>query len=336
MIRTLRSDLESKVGRKLSLGMAILPWLVRHAAYLITRCRVRAHGKTALQLMKGRTSLAELVPFGETIWFKIPKTGNAVGSFEDRWEQGVWIGSTIRDGMSLIGTPSGVFKVGTIKRKPDGEQWSHDNLERMAGSPQQPQPGIENRRITTFAKKKLEERDRARPEYQPPVPAPYQPRNVRIQKPDIDKYGVTEGCAACRAIAAGKPWRTSHSVECRTRIEKAMLEDPEDLTALTRQRIASLITSLTPSSRRRRKGSGSGCDPCGEDPHKPKWRPMLLQKSRQPSRRRGSTRPSENHSEQEKQNVYNQPQIKMRHRTKGELQMRVRRQGTRVNRWSRD
>ena len=37
--------------------------------------------------MKGRTYLAELMPFGETVLFKIPKTANAVGSFEDRWEK---------------------------------------------------------------------------------------------------------------------------------------------------------------------------------------------------------------------------------------------------------
>ena len=89
---------------------------------MITRCRVRSHGKTALQMMKGRASVAELVPFGETVMFKVPKTGDHVGSFEGRWDEGVWLGSSIRDGMSLIGTTVGVFKVGTIRRKPDGEQ----------------------------------------------------------------------------------------------------------------------------------------------------------------------------------------------------------------------
>ena len=86
-MRTFRSDLESKLGQKITLNMNIVPWIIRHASNLITRCRARSHGKTFLQVMKGRTSLAELVPFGETVLFKIPKTGNAVGSFEDRWEE---------------------------------------------------------------------------------------------------------------------------------------------------------------------------------------------------------------------------------------------------------
>ncbi len=124
MVRTLKSALTENANMTMNLDMNIVPWMVRHAAYLITRCRVRSCGKTSLQLIKGRKSLTELVPFGETVMFKIPKTSQAVGSFEERWETGVWVSTTIRDGMSLIGTPTGVYKVGTIRRKPDGEQWS--------------------------------------------------------------------------------------------------------------------------------------------------------------------------------------------------------------------
>ena len=64
----------------------IVPWMVRHTACLIIRCRARSCGKTSLQLIKSRKSLTELVPFGETVKFKIPKTSQAVGIFEERWE----------------------------------------------------------------------------------------------------------------------------------------------------------------------------------------------------------------------------------------------------------
>ena len=87
-----------------------------------------------MQRMKGRTSLTELVPFGEVIMFKVPKTGESVGSFEDRWESGVWLGATIRDGMTLVGTKTGVYKVGTIKRKVDGEQWSNESVMSLVGT----------------------------------------------------------------------------------------------------------------------------------------------------------------------------------------------------------
>ena len=81
-MRTLKSVLSDNSRMTITLDMNIVPWMVRHASYLITRCQVRSCGKTALQLIKGRKSLTELVPFGEAVMFKIPKTFEAVGSFE--------------------------------------------------------------------------------------------------------------------------------------------------------------------------------------------------------------------------------------------------------------
>ena len=41
LIRTLRSDVESKIGARIHFSDAIVPWLVRRAGHLITMCRVR-------------------------------------------------------------------------------------------------------------------------------------------------------------------------------------------------------------------------------------------------------------------------------------------------------
>ena len=235
LVRTLRSALETKIGAKLNLSMAVIPWLIRHAAYIITRCRVRSHGKTSLQLMKGRVSLTELLPFAEVVLFKIPKTGDAVGSFEDRWDSGVWLGSTIRDGMHLIGTAAGVFKVGTLKRKPDGEQWSADLVRNIVGSPQRPEPGSETRRVTTFAKKKLSGKPAQEDiRFQPPTDVIPEPRNAKLLKTDVEKYGASPGCPACRAIVAGKPWRSAHTALCRQRLETMMKDNEEDRSRVQR------------------------------------------------------------------------------------------------------
>ena len=102
MIRTLKSALSENSNMTLNLDMNIVPWMVRHAAYLITRCRVRSCGKTSVQLIEGQKSLTKLVPFGETVMFKNPKTSQAVGSFEETWETGVCVGTTILDGESPV------------------------------------------------------------------------------------------------------------------------------------------------------------------------------------------------------------------------------------------
>ena len=72
LVRTLRSDLESKIGRRIRLDDPIVPWMVRHAAHLINVSRVRHDGRTAFQLMKGRRSNGKHSPFIEIVLFLIP------------------------------------------------------------------------------------------------------------------------------------------------------------------------------------------------------------------------------------------------------------------------
>ena len=128
--------------------------------------------------------------------------------------------------MHLIGTSGGVYKVGCIKTKPDGEQWSKEMVKSIVGSPEQPQPGVNARRITTFAKKKLDvESERPEARFEPPSEPVPVPRNVYVMKADVIKYGATPGCPGCRAIAGDKTWKATHSPECRARIEDLMKGD---------------------------------------------------------------------------------------------------------------
>ena len=45
MIRTLRSAVERHCGSTVRLDAGIVPWIIRHASYLLTRCRVLPDGK---------------------------------------------------------------------------------------------------------------------------------------------------------------------------------------------------------------------------------------------------------------------------------------------------
>ena len=45
MVRTLRVALEEKLGQKIQLSDPVMPWLVRHAGHLITRCWIRPSGR---------------------------------------------------------------------------------------------------------------------------------------------------------------------------------------------------------------------------------------------------------------------------------------------------
>ena len=68
----------------------IVPWIVRHAGYVITRCRVHECGRTSLHKMKGQKTHAPMIAFGEAVMFRIPSTKKKkIGDFEDRFEKGV-------------------------------------------------------------------------------------------------------------------------------------------------------------------------------------------------------------------------------------------------------
>ena len=152
-VRTLRAGLEAKIRQRIRLTNPVVPWMVRHAAALITRCRVRPSGRTSLEMMRGRRTNSQITEFGEHILFKIPKTKLNPGKFEDQWTSGVDLGFDMRSMETLVGTASGVFKCTDFRRKPLQERWSADMVNLIQGSPKQPVPGQVYRRTPAFSKR---------------------------------------------------------------------------------------------------------------------------------------------------------------------------------------
>ena len=89
LIRPLRADLKHKTKSTVALDSNVVPWLARLADYIITRCRVQPCGRTVLHRIKGQRTHRPMVPFGEAVLFKMPKTNTRIGDFEDRFEKGV-------------------------------------------------------------------------------------------------------------------------------------------------------------------------------------------------------------------------------------------------------
>ena len=59
-VRTLRAGLEMKLGQRIRLTNPVVPWMIRHAAALITRCRVRPAGMTSLESIKGHRTHSQI------------------------------------------------------------------------------------------------------------------------------------------------------------------------------------------------------------------------------------------------------------------------------------
>ena len=215
-VRVLRAALEIRVNRKIRINEAVVPWMIRHAAGPITRCRVRPCGKTSYQLMKGRKSNAKLAEFGEVVHFRIPKTPLMPKKFEDLWNEGVWLGFDMRTGEYMVGTAVGVFRVATVKRKPINERWSSDRISSLRGSPKQPVPNQASQRAPAYSKKY--EAPMTKDIFVPQSEQPVGVKNWKIYKEDILKYGPTEGCPGCRNTMRGSSVKAGHTEQCRIRM----------------------------------------------------------------------------------------------------------------------
>ena len=224
LIRTLRSALEAKIGSKIQLSDPIVPFMVRHAAHIINVSRVREDGRTAWQNMKGRRSNTKILPFGEVILFKIPKTKKRIGSFEDRWEEGCWIGVVPRSGEHLVAAATGVYKVSTIKRRPADKRWSGELIRGIVGSPDEPVPGSGSRRLQAYAKKVTEAA--SGPVAYAPAPEVEEPevRAAKVTQKNVEEHGGSDRCPGCTAIKHGK-YRAKHTTECRQRFERILQHD---------------------------------------------------------------------------------------------------------------
>ena len=82
IIRTLRSALEERMGRKLEIGDAIWPWLVECASYLSNRCEVGHDGKTAYERLKGKKAKVQGIEFGETVMWKRRPIGDHSANYQ--------------------------------------------------------------------------------------------------------------------------------------------------------------------------------------------------------------------------------------------------------------
>ena len=125
-------------------------WRIRCAAELTTKYSVGKDGKTANERLKLQPCNKPMVQFGEDVLYLFVdalNTDEAIAEFKMR--DGIWLGIIGWSGEVSIGTDQGVVKRRTVKRRPEGQQWSGEAIGRMTGSAQQPVLGIQSDRIPT-------------------------------------------------------------------------------------------------------------------------------------------------------------------------------------------
>ena len=120
-VRTLKSALESRLGRDVADDHPALPRLVIHASSVISRYQKDFNGRTAYGEVNGRDYEHEVLEFGESIWYMKPGfTGKH--KLDARWKAGLWLGIWDRSNESIVGNPDGCLKVRSLRRMPLGQR----------------------------------------------------------------------------------------------------------------------------------------------------------------------------------------------------------------------
>ena len=195
-----------------------MAWLVEHAAYVRNARIIGSDGRTAHQRARGTKGTTTSLAFGELCRYKARAQEAGIGSDQDRWGAGVWLGVDGRTGQYVVYDKDhgGVGHTRTIKAMPQGHQWSMAKLQEVDALPWSahvaPPPAIEPQTV-----KEPDMKGR-----RPIV------RRIYIKQTDLDKHGYTEHCPRCDHLREARPGKApNHSEACRARITAAIAATPE-------------------------------------------------------------------------------------------------------------
>ena len=125
MVRTVKDGLERRIGATLKPTDLIIPWLVEHASHLYSRYRVGTDGRTPMERTRGRRIKRPVCELGEQILYMPLKAGRG-GKYDAKFHKGIYLGSMMRTGETIIGTNEGVVRArapsGDLQPRTDGAQ----------------------------------------------------------------------------------------------------------------------------------------------------------------------------------------------------------------------
>jgi hypothetical protein len=178
--------LEDRYKISITADSPMLPWIVRHAAWLLGKYSTNESGQTAHRILRGKNYDGVIVEFGEVVWWKRPQLQQA--KLEARWLSGLWVGKVDSSDEHMIIMKDKVEKCRAIRRKSDADRWDKKIFEESTARP------WTNSGLRT---------DEAR----------IVQRRKYITSASVARHGKTAGCKACDGQSK------THSAACRKRCD---------------------------------------------------------------------------------------------------------------------
>ena len=166
LVRCFCIYLREKAKMEMATESTLLPWLVRHCAWILSRYAARADGGTGCSRLKVREYTSGIATFAEAIWYKLPKTADLT-KLNDRFRTAIWLGKSDRSDEHINGLENGAVLARSVRRIVEGKRWNGRALKMVTGPPWNPRTGE--------------------------VAA----RRRYITRALVERYGPTEDCGAC-------------------------------------------------------------------------------------------------------------------------------------------
>ena len=229
-LRTLKSALDDRIGVRIDTKHPVLTWLCEYAGYMMNRLQVSSDGKTAYERTKGKKAEVLGLEFGEKVLWKYGTKGPKMEKMNARWGYGLFIGVRTKSNELIVVDQEtrDIKYVRTVRRVPEEQRWSADNLEWVRAVPWNmgQEDGEADGEMPEFDVKQGPGR-RLTPGEVEEIATKETPKIVHrahLRKADFETFGFTDRCAGCSAIIRGLRIQP-HAEHCRRRMEKLLEED---------------------------------------------------------------------------------------------------------------
>jgi hypothetical protein len=249
-MRKQKIGLQKRLKQSLSAKHPVVEWLLQHSAFVYNRFVVHADGKTCYERMHGRRWRGKLVEFGEQVKAKMTKPkpqSKMPRKSGPKFVSATWLGINERTGEHIVASRTGrVFRVRTIKRRPEQVRWQAEHVMAIKATPRAPDPNkaptadaieVEPVDLNVELGGAQHGEDEAQAidgdEDVRTMRHPDEVRELRLTKRMFQRYGYSDNCIGCTAHRNGAAKR-GHTAVCRERMYRIMEADPEDRETLTK------------------------------------------------------------------------------------------------------
>ena len=158
LMRRLLLGLEAKLQGRLDLSFPWARWLIRHAAFVLTRYQVGHDGQTPWRRLTGKEWTGYAFNFGERVMGRLALKKPSTDRKEKRGKKklaarslpGVYVGVYPRTGEHIIALETGeAIRVRTVHRLAEADRWSMAAVMSVKALPRRANPNTEEREPAT-------------------------------------------------------------------------------------------------------------------------------------------------------------------------------------------